>query len=210
MRTEFARLLKVLRKSYPDVDLSVVRAAYRCANEAHEGQVRLSGEPYIMHGIAVAKILSQIGLDVTTITAGLLHDVLEDTTVTQEDLKKEFGDEITYLVEGVTKIGNLYPTASPAPSPEPPSGDGQFICSACARLALSASVSSPDLADSIRSTRCPIPPRSQTPAGAASTSTPPASMTTARPRSNSSVARSTAMRARSSSALNGTDAAMRS
>ena len=58
MRTEFARLLKILRKSYPDVDLTGVRGAYRVANEAHEGQVRLSGEPYIMHSIAVAKILS--------------------------------------------------------------------------------------------------------------------------------------------------------
>ena len=108
MRTQFAKLLKILRKNAPGADLSLVRKAYRVADAAHQGQVRLSGEPYVSHSIEVARILGTLNLDQTTIAAGLLHDVLEDTKVTLEELEKGFGTEIAALVDGVTKIGALY------------------------------------------------------------------------------------------------------
>ena len=112
MRTQFARLLKLLRKNTPGVDLQLVRRAYRVADAAHRGQMRLSGEPHISHSMAVARILAGLKLDLTTIAAGLLHDVLEDTPFTLEELKSGFGDEIAALVDGVTKIGTLYVAAS--------------------------------------------------------------------------------------------------
>ncbi len=107
MRTEFAKLLKIIRKHFPKADLDIVRRAYRVANAAHQGQFRLSGDPYILHCIEVTRILAQLGLDLTTLAAGLLHDVLEDTSVTREQLIEGFGQEVTELVEGVTKIGAL-------------------------------------------------------------------------------------------------------
>ena len=108
MRTEFARLLKLLRKNSPAADFELVRSAYRVADIAHRGQKRLSGEPYIAHSLAVARILAGLRLDLTTIAAGLLHDVLEDTLATRAELELTFGPEITSLVDGVTKIGSLY------------------------------------------------------------------------------------------------------
>jgi len=107
MRTEFARLLKQLRKSAPDTDENLVRRAYRVANKAHEGVKRASGEPYISHCLAVARNLAQLGLDTSTIAAGLLHDVLEDTPVTREELAAQFGEEIASLVDGVSKIKTM-------------------------------------------------------------------------------------------------------
>ena len=107
MRTHFARLLKQLRKTFPQADLDVVRAAYRRANEAHFGQKRLSGDPYVIHSIKVALNLAALGLDPVTCAAALLHDVLEDTTVSREGLAREFGEEITSLVDGVTNISGL-------------------------------------------------------------------------------------------------------
>ena len=113
MRPEFAKLLKVIRRNTPDANVSLVRKAYRIADQAHIGQKRLSGEPYISHPLAVARILANLKLDVTTITAGLLHDVLEDTSLKRELLQKEFGDTVTRLVDGVTKISTLsVPTVS--------------------------------------------------------------------------------------------------
>lgn len=116
MRTEFAKLLKYLRKHYPDFDDALIRKAYRVANEAHAGQTRLSGEPYIMHPLSVAKILASLHLDLTTVAAALLHDVLEDTELTHKQLAKQFGDDIARLVESVSKITQLHlthPTLSP-------------------------------------------------------------------------------------------------
>jgi GTP pyrophosphokinase len=107
MREEFAKLLKQLRKNVPGADLSVVRKAYRFANEAHRGVERESGDPYISHCIEVARILAQSNLDPTTVAAGLLHDVLEDTRVTHDELKLAFGAEITALVDGVSKIKSM-------------------------------------------------------------------------------------------------------
>ena len=107
MRTEFAKLLKLIRKHAPNADLELIRKAYRFADRAHRGQKRLSGDPYITHCLAVARILTNLRLDVTTIASGLLHDVLEDTSVTREELLKEFGPVITNLVDSVSKIGAL-------------------------------------------------------------------------------------------------------
>jgi GTP diphosphokinase / guanosine-3',5'-bis(diphosphate) 3'-diphosphatase len=107
MRTTFTKLLKQLRKNFPDSNLDDVRKAYRIANEAHMDQARLSGEPYVMHSIQVGHILARLGLDPVICAAGLLHDVLEDTPVTRAELKREFGEEIVSLIEGVTKISGL-------------------------------------------------------------------------------------------------------
>lgn len=107
MREEFAKLLKQLRKNAPGADLTVVRKAYRVANEAHRGVERESGDPYISHCIEVARILAQSNLDPTTVAAGLLHDVLEDTGVTHSEFEQTFGPEITALVDGVSKIKSM-------------------------------------------------------------------------------------------------------
>lgn len=85
----------------------LIKRAYQFAKHHHQDQLRLSGEPYFNHVFETALILSQIGLDPTTISAGLLHDIIEDTEATQEDIKKEFGSEILFLVEGVTKLGKI-------------------------------------------------------------------------------------------------------
>ncbi|MET1247510.1 bifunctional (p)ppGpp synthetase/guanosine-3',5'-bis(diphosphate) 3'-pyrophosphohydrolase [Sporolactobacillus sp. STCC-11] len=87
-----------------ETDIELIRKAYRFADKAHKGQVRKSGEPYIMHPIEVAGILVQLNMDVITIVSGFLHDVVEDTPITLEDIRKEFGDSVTELVDGVTKL----------------------------------------------------------------------------------------------------------
>lgn len=88
-------------------DKKLIEKAYTFAEHAHEGQKRNSGEPYFNHVFETAKILAGIGMDAKTIVAGLLHDVLEDTKTTEEELQKEFGDEIVMLVNGVTKLGKM-------------------------------------------------------------------------------------------------------
>ncbi len=85
----------------------LVAHAYQVAELAHEGQKRSSGEPYVQHCLAVSNILAELGLDAPTLAAGLLHDVLEDTTYTREQMEKEFGKEVLSLVEGVTKLGQF-------------------------------------------------------------------------------------------------------
>ena len=107
MREAFAKLIKRLKKSYKPEDLDVVRHAYRVANEAHQNQRRASGEPYIMHSIEVATILAGLGLDPVTCAAALLHDVVEDTKHKIPTIRKEFGDDIAQIVDGVTKISSL-------------------------------------------------------------------------------------------------------
>ena len=89
------------------VDSKLIMRAYNFANEKHNGQTRKSGEPYIIHPINVAYILAEIGLDEPTICAGLLHDIVEDTPVTYEDLVEEFGEEIANMVQGVTKLSSI-------------------------------------------------------------------------------------------------------
>ncbi len=107
MREDFAKLAKTLRKTFSDEDVALVRRAYSRASEAHQGIKRLSGEAYVAHCIAVARILQQTGMDPTTIAAALLHDVLEDTAVTYDDLAREFTPEIADLVDGVSKIKHI-------------------------------------------------------------------------------------------------------
>lgn len=95
-------------KSYnADADLGVVRKAYEFSAKAHQGQRRRSGEPYLQHPIAVAGVLASLKTDVTAIVAALLHDTLEDTLATPEELEKEFGKDVVHLVDGVTKIGKI-------------------------------------------------------------------------------------------------------
>ena len=101
------KLKDKIREYYKDADLSPIVKAYQLAVEAHEGQKRASGEDYIHHPIAVAYILADLQLDVATITAGILHDVIEDTPYDFEDIQKEFGEEVAILVDGVTKLGKL-------------------------------------------------------------------------------------------------------
>lgn len=104
---ELEKLLLKIRKYIKDIDISLVEKAYYFAQKAHEGQYRKSGEPYFIHPVAVANILADMELDLETITAGLLHDVVEDTDYTYEDIKKEFGVDIANLVDGVTKLGQI-------------------------------------------------------------------------------------------------------
>ncbi len=91
----------------PNADLALVRRAYEFASQAHEGQTRKSGDPYVTHPISVARIIAELKLDVSSICAGLLHDCVEDTSATVEQLSETFGKEIAYLVDGVTKLGKL-------------------------------------------------------------------------------------------------------
>ncbi|MFF5971578.1 RelA/SpoT family protein [Streptomyces sp. NPDC012769] len=92
------------RAHHPDADLAVLRRAYVLAESSHRGQFRKSGEPYITHPLAVTLILAELGAETTTLTASLLHDTVEDTEVTLDQVRQEFGDEVAYLVDGVTKL----------------------------------------------------------------------------------------------------------
>ena len=103
----YTRLVETIRKYRPATDLSVIEKAYRIADEAHKGQLRKSGEPYIIHPLCVAIILGELELDKETLVAGILHDVIEDTAITAEEMTKEFGEEVTLLVDGVTKLTQL-------------------------------------------------------------------------------------------------------
>ena len=105
--TEIATLIEEIPKYQPGADLDVLQRAYRFSEVSHQGQHRASGEPYLSHPLEVAHLLVGFKMDVTTVTAGLLHDVLEDTAATKEQLEREFGKEIADLVDGVTKIGKL-------------------------------------------------------------------------------------------------------
>jgi guanosine-3',5'-bis(diphosphate) 3'-pyrophosphohydrolase len=100
-------LLRLVSDKRPNADLELVTRAYHFSAEAHEGQRRLSGEPYHTHVVAVAIILAELHLDTVTVAAGLLHDVVEDTGVSLDDLRAAFGDEIADLVDGVSHIGGL-------------------------------------------------------------------------------------------------------
>jgi len=99
--------IEEMLRHYPDGDAELVRRAYAYAAEAHEGQRRVSGGPYIEHPAAVALLLAQLGMDPATIAAAMLHDVPEDTSRTNDDIRREFGDEIARLVEGVTKLSQF-------------------------------------------------------------------------------------------------------
>ena len=100
-------LIQSIRKYHPSDDISMVEKAYKLAREAHEGQTRKSGEPYIIHPLCVAIILADLELDKETIVAGILHDVVEDTVMTLGEVEKEFNAEVALLVDGVTKLTQI-------------------------------------------------------------------------------------------------------
>ncbi|MEU7638179.1 RelA/SpoT family protein [Streptomyces sp. NPDC039016] len=95
---------KVHRRHHPEADLGILSKAYQLAESSHRGQTRKSGEPYITHPLAVTLILAELGAETTTLTASLLHDTVEDTEVTLDQVRAEFGAEVCYLVDGVTKL----------------------------------------------------------------------------------------------------------
>jgi GTP diphosphokinase / guanosine-3',5'-bis(diphosphate) 3'-diphosphatase len=105
--TDLDQLLDRVKSYHAEADLGMVRRAYEFSAKAHEGQLRRSGEPYLQHLIAVAGVLTSLKTDVTAIVAGLLHDTLEDTLATPDELEKAFGKEVVHLVDGVTKIGKI-------------------------------------------------------------------------------------------------------
>jgi len=105
--TQLQTLIEEIPKYQPGADLDLVSRAYRFSEMSHKGQQRASGEPYLSHPLEVAGLLVDFKMDVTTVIAGLLHDVIEDTRATKDDLAREFGPEIADLVDGVTKIGKL-------------------------------------------------------------------------------------------------------
>ena len=100
-------LIATIRKYHPSDDISMIEKAYKISQEAHKEQKRKSGEPYIIHPLCVAIILADLEMDKETIAGGLLHDVVEDTKMTLDDLTREFGAEVSFLVDGVTKLTQL-------------------------------------------------------------------------------------------------------
>ena len=100
-------LLQKIKENCNNIDTDIIKKAYDLANDAHKNQIRESGEPYVTHPIDVAIILAEMGMDTSTIAAGLLHDVIEDTHYTFEDIQEVFNEEIAYLVQGVTKLGKI-------------------------------------------------------------------------------------------------------
>ena len=104
---EVKELLDLISSDITKKDEDLIRKAYIFAERAHEGQKRASGDPYFVHVFETAKIIAKLGMDATTIIAGLLHDVLEDTETKEEELKNEFGEDVVFLVNGVTKLGTL-------------------------------------------------------------------------------------------------------
>ena len=103
----YQELINSVRKYHPSDDISMIERAYLVAKTAHEGQMRKSGEPYIIHPLCVAIILADLELDKETIVAGILHDAVEDTIMTTEEITEQFGAEVALLVDGVTKLGQL-------------------------------------------------------------------------------------------------------
>ena len=103
----YDQLVESIRRYHPDADLTKIRRAYEIARDAHKDQKRKSGEPYIIHPLCVAIILSELEMDRDTIIAGILHDVVEDTVMTDEELKEIFGEQVALMVDGVTKLTQL-------------------------------------------------------------------------------------------------------
>src|SRR5437868_9456617 len=105
--TRFRDLMKRLQENRPNDDLEIVRKAYEYSQKCHEGQTRASGEPYLVHPLEVACVLADMRMDPVAIAAGLLHDSVEDTSITIVDIRKEFGEQVAHIVEGVTKISAI-------------------------------------------------------------------------------------------------------
>jgi guanosine-3',5'-bis(diphosphate) 3'-pyrophosphohydrolase len=104
---KFVRLLHDVHENRPGDDLEIIRRAWAFSLEQHEGQKRASGEPYVVHPLEVAQVLAELKMDSTAIAAGLLHDAVEDTDVTREEIEKRFGDQVAHIVEGVTKLDKI-------------------------------------------------------------------------------------------------------
>ncbi len=113
--TLYQDLISRVRKYHPSDDISMIEKAFRIADNAHKDQLRKSGEPYIIHPLNVAMILADLEMDKETIIAGILHDVVEDTIMTDDDLKREFGEDVALLVDGVTKLEGIPLSAGEGP-----------------------------------------------------------------------------------------------
>src|SRR5258707_1457985 len=105
--TRFRELMKKLRENRPNDDLELVKKAYDFSQKHHAGQSRASGEPYLVHPLEVANVLADMKMDPVSIAAGLLHDSVEDTSVTTVEIRQEFGEQVAHIVEGVTKISKI-------------------------------------------------------------------------------------------------------
>ncbi|MBQ7117456.1 MAG: bifunctional (p)ppGpp synthetase/guanosine-3',5'-bis(diphosphate) 3'-pyrophosphohydrolase, partial [Clostridia bacterium] len=109
---DFDSLVEAVRESFSKEDIEKIKKAFAIADEAHKQQRRRSGEPYIIHPIAVARILADMGMDADSVCAALLHDVVEDTPTTSEEIREMFGADVEHLVDGVTKLGQIPLSAS--------------------------------------------------------------------------------------------------
>ncbi|HWG89067.1 MAG TPA: HD domain-containing protein, partial [Candidatus Acidoferrales bacterium] len=107
LNNRFQQLQAKVAENRPKDDLEIIRKAYEFSLKHHDGQTRASGEPYLIHPLAVALVLADMKLDSTAIAAGLLHDAIEDTPVTHEDIRQGFGENVAHIVEGVTKIDKI-------------------------------------------------------------------------------------------------------
>jgi GTP pyrophosphokinase len=105
--TKFRDLMKQMEENRPQDDLSIIKKAYDFSHKHHEGQTRASGEPYLVHPLEVALVLAEMKMDPAAVAAGLLHDSVEDTSVTIVDIRKDFGEQVAHIVEGVTKISKI-------------------------------------------------------------------------------------------------------
>src|SRR3981081_2752229 len=105
--TRFRELMKKLRANRPNDDLDLVKRAYEFTQKNHAGQSRASGEPYLVHPLEVGNVLADMKMDSVSIAAGLLHDSVEDTSVTTVEIRQEFGEQVAHIVEGVTKISKI-------------------------------------------------------------------------------------------------------
>jgi GTP diphosphokinase / guanosine-3',5'-bis(diphosphate) 3'-diphosphatase len=105
--TKFRDLLRMMRANRPSDNLELIRKAYEFSQKIHAGQTRASGEPYLVHPLSVALVLAEMKMDPVAVAAGLLHDSVEDTSVTIVDIRKEFGEQVAHIVEGVTKISQI-------------------------------------------------------------------------------------------------------
>src|SRR5580692_746865 len=103
----FESLLRQVHANRPSDDVGLIRKAWDFCVQHHEGQMRASGEPYIIHPLEVAEVLAEMKMDATAIAAGLLHDAVEDTPATNEEIEAGFGDQVAHIVEGVTKIDKI-------------------------------------------------------------------------------------------------------
>src|SRR5258705_13165953 len=104
---EVSDLIDRVRAYQPAADSDLIKRAYEFSNKMHTGQMRKSGDPYFIHPASVAGIITELRLDTASVCAGLLHDVVEDTLATTKDIEREFGSEVGFLVDGVTKLSQI-------------------------------------------------------------------------------------------------------